>query len=271
MIRFSQATYMDIVESSGSSLHDADTPQGFMGMILAVYCLTAGGGCHFGTLCTGFTWINLGTSQRNLSLPEGRADLPYVQLGNRLTQKSAFLALLAFARGCGFTWEQPRGSQMWHHPACQAILEWMGTLAAQVFRSEIHLGDFLAPTEKPIWLYSTYRDLGEYLQSLRFAPVFLDCDLCMKQSSCIHTLVVFDCRPGSQSANTTGPVTYQPLNFNVDAVALVLLHACVLFVQVCGRRRTQASCWWARPERDTVLPSHASCQISLSYADDHCC
>ena len=129
---------------------------------------------HLGTVCSSFVWINQATSRRSKALPLGETSLPHVSLGNRLTEKSASVAQVCYARGGWFTWEQPCGSKMFDHPSCQMLLQWTRVAEAGggcLWRTELRLGDFAAATAKPIWLYSPIQELVLHLETVKAEPV----------------------------------------------------------------------------------------------------
>ena len=72
------------------------------------------------------------------------------------------MALLVWYKGGVWTIEQPRGSLLKEHPAMQTMIhlyqmfKGMPELHSNpVLVHSLHLGDFGAPTEKPVMLYSS--------------------------------------------------------------------------------------------------------------------
>ena len=91
-----------------------------------------------------------GSTKRSKALPLGDDSAPSVALGNTMVARCALLLFLAAARGIWFVLEQPRGSLLEYHPAMQRVLK-----LVRVWRKHVRMGDFAAPTEKGIWLYSS--------------------------------------------------------------------------------------------------------------------
>lgn len=136
------------------------SPLGILCALGAVLHAEVGGWVHLGTPCTSYTWINKGTHARSVAFPEGNQQFSYVQLGDRLANRSALIAMIAYSRGCLWSVENPKNSEIIHSAPFQFLIQWSqclerssGFLSA-VTRYTVNLGDFGADTMKPVWIYS---------------------------------------------------------------------------------------------------------------------
>ena len=114
----------------------------------AVLHAEVGGWAHLGTPCTSYTWINKGTHARSAAFPEGNQQFGYVQLGDALANRSVILSMIAFARGCLWSVENPKNSEIIHSDPFQFLIqrsqcvEKSSGFPSGVTRYTINLGDF---------------------------------------------------------------------------------------------------------------------------------
>ena len=166
--------------------------------MIAILAITCGGLVHLATVCTSFTFINVGTHCRSIAFPLGRNELSYVDLGSVLAGRSSLLALLTWSMGAFFVLEQPLQSLMTTLPSWQSVIgyfeeaEGRGWAGSKIKLNSICMASFRAPTLKPTALYST-----EELQLLLNMPVppkaerpMVENPVCRQQlvSSCYKTL-----------------------------------------------------------------------------------
>ena len=143
-------------------MHDMLQPPGIVLCFASILALEPGGLAHFATVCTSFCWTNSGTHQRTSFNPLGDESKAYIREGSQLAGITSALMLLAWCKGCCVTLENPRHSKLEIYPTIQALVRFLldrdheGFEGAALLKHAISLGDFGAPSQKPIWLYSTY-------------------------------------------------------------------------------------------------------------------
>ena len=99
---------------------------------------------------------------------QGCSQHEYARVGTKLACSSAALVLLLWCRGHVWSLENPANSQLEHAAPMQYLIRWflertsMGYEAATMHQFRISLGDFGAPTLKPVWFYAS-EDLSEPL------------------------------------------------------------------------------------------------------------
>ena len=150
---------------AGCAEHDLSLPLGFMLALLSALGLMPGGLCHLAPVCSSFCWINSYTHRRTAVTPLGCSERDYVNLGNILCERSVCVALIVYYRGGLFLLEQPRNSKMQLHPAVQFMLDHLMSHGRPILRNTVHLGQYGADSDKPVWLYCL-----EELQLPEYAP-----------------------------------------------------------------------------------------------------
>ena len=93
-----------------SAARDILSPAGFITALILVLRLCVGGCLYMAPVCSSWVWINRSTSGRKPWEPNGDISKLYVRQGNEMMSRVAFLAYVAFCRGCHFFIEQPMSS-----------------------------------------------------------------------------------------------------------------------------------------------------------------
>ena len=152
----------------GGELHDLTSPLGVLTAFSAVLAMEVGSWGHLAVVCTSYCWINSGTHGRSAWRPEGETSHQYVRDGTRLAAVSSALALLLYLRGHIWTMENPVNSQLQNSSAVQYFVRWLkrkeeqGLEDASMLQFQVNLGDWGAPSLKPVWIYAS-EDLTEPL------------------------------------------------------------------------------------------------------------
>ena len=132
---------------------------GFILALQTVLRLAPGAGHWSAPVCSSFTRINIGTSQRSPTRPLGCTSYRSVQDGNLLVSRLALVLRLLDALGIWWCFEQPAGSLMQYHPRVQALFR-----DVQVWRVTIDMWSFGGDTMKRLWIYSNRRWIRELRQ-----------------------------------------------------------------------------------------------------------
>ena len=181
-------------------MHNMLHPPGIVLCFASILALEPGGLAHFATVCTSFCWTNSGTHQRTSFNPFGESKI-YIREGSQLAGITSALMLLAWCKGCCITLENPRNSKLEIYPTMQALVRFLlerereGFEGAALLRHAIYLGDFGAPSQKPIWLYSTYditstlRDAARHGSPRR--PHSTDANVTIRCPGCISIVSVY--------------------------------------------------------------------------------
>ena len=139
-----------------SAEQDMCSPQGFCIAVRNILNTKIAGLNLFAVVCSSWTWMNRGTSQRSQLSPLGNTAHEYVRRANLMTARVILLMRLALACGQACVLENPASSLIEFHPRFQAFL-----VDYVIYRVKLNLGDFGAPTKKPIMLYCTEAWLHE--------------------------------------------------------------------------------------------------------------
>lgn len=133
--------YMDVMSAKGYAF------------VLAMGVgLRAGAQAVMAPVCSSWTWMNRGTSQRSLATPLGDMTKDYARNANAMVVRVILLCLLCMAKGVMFMLEQPRHSLMETHPCFQWLV-----MHHKIWRVSIQMGRFGGETKKPTWVYSAHR------------------------------------------------------------------------------------------------------------------
>ncbi|CAL1131298.1 unnamed protein product [Cladocopium goreaui] len=95
------------------------------------------------TVCSSWVHVNAGTSRRSMLLPEGREDLPYIQLANGMASRTCLLCLLTLIQGGSYMVEQPGSSCMPHYKR----FVWLSRVS-KVFRIAWWMAHYSSPSPK---------------------------------------------------------------------------------------------------------------------------
>jgi len=131
---------------------------GFANAVYQTLRMAVGSGCHHAPVCSSWVWVSRGSTGRSSGTPLGNQQYQSVRDANVMTARVMILCLLAAAKGCWFTIEQPSSSLMERHPTFQRLLTLLN-----VRRLSMAMGDFGGATPKSTFLYSSHTEIDELL------------------------------------------------------------------------------------------------------------
>ena len=107
-------------------------------------------------VCATWGWVNRGTSRRTPCFILGDTEVDGVAAANLQVSRLVLILYIYEAQGVWWVLEQPRNSLLELHPRFQQYLR-----DHEVFRTGVDLGSFGSSTQKPLWLYSNKKWVGE--------------------------------------------------------------------------------------------------------------
>jgi hypothetical protein len=103
----------------------------------------------FAVVCSSWVFMNQATSGRDAFTPLGNVRHLYVRDANVMVARASLLIRLCVARRVEWVLENPLSSMIHFHSRIQQLVR----ERFRMFRISLRLGDFGAPTAKPIILY----------------------------------------------------------------------------------------------------------------------
>ncbi|CAK9081794.1 unnamed protein product [Durusdinium trenchii] len=134
-----------------SQQQDILTDVGFSNMLYQVANLRPGGGL----------WAapqSRGSTKRSADSPMGDSSAASVRAGNLMVGRLMVLMLLAYAKRCWWSLEQPCNSLLEGHVLFQELLRFRELAVVRVSTS---LGWFGSDSKKPLWIYSSEREMQD--------------------------------------------------------------------------------------------------------------
>ncbi|CAK8985427.1 30S ribosomal protein S6 [Durusdinium trenchii] len=133
---------------------DILTPVGFCNMLYQVLSLRPGGALWSAPVCSS----SRGSTQRRTDNPMGCTSSPSVAAGNLMVARLTILLAIAVAKRCMWPLEQPVNSLLDGHVLFQQFLR---LKQVTCYRVSTSLSWFGADTRKPLWVYSSRREIQE--------------------------------------------------------------------------------------------------------------
>jgi hypothetical protein len=137
-------------------------------------------------VCSSYVWINVGTSGRTITRPEGDITRKYVRDANTMVSRVILLLWIHEARGTCWILEQPEGSLMQHHARFQELMT-----ARKVFRKRICMqvrSLMIFDILRTVGVYSIYKctraelqfsTSSEYAPNLHFESLGANASICL--------------------------------------------------------------------------------------------
>ena len=145
------------VRDRKDSLTDMCATAGFVHACTCACSLREGASQSFNApVCATWGWVNRGTSRRTPFFILGDTEVDGVAAANLQVSRVVLILYIYEAQGVWWVLEQPRNSLLEQHPRFQSFLS-----HREVFRTRVDLGSFGSSSQKPLWLYSNKKWVGE--------------------------------------------------------------------------------------------------------------